>query len=103
LTTVERTAYPRFDKNINSKSIIKFYTPNHEELELAHRIAKGQVQILNFIVMLKSFQRLGYFPKADDVPVEIVKYISSRLKIPSDIEFALPERTRYRYKISIRE
>ncbi|AJA46838.1 hypothetical protein CPAST_c07380 [Clostridium pasteurianum DSM 525 = ATCC 6013] len=103
MTTIERTAYPRFDKNINSKGIIKIYTPNHEEFELAHRIAKGQGQILNFIVMLKSFQRLGYFPKADDVPVEIIKYISSQLKIPLNTEFDLPERTRYRYKISIRK
>ncbi|AQR95620.1 hypothetical protein CLSAP_29360 [Clostridium saccharoperbutylacetonicum] len=76
MTTIDRTAYPRFDKNINSKRLIKIYTPNREELELAHRIAKGQVQVLNFIIMLKSFQRLGYFPKFDEIPLEIIKYIS---------------------------
>ena len=53
--------------------------------------------------MLKSFQRLGYIPKVDEIPSEIIKYISSQLNVPSDIKFDLPERTRYRYKVSIRE
>lgn len=103
MATIERTAYPRFNKNINSKELIQIYTPNNEEIEVAHRIAKGDVQILNFILMLKSFQRLGYFPKIHEIPMEIVKHLSSKLNITSDIDIVLPERTRYRYKISIRE
>lgn len=103
MATIERTAYPRFKKNINSKELVEIYTPNHEEIEVAHRVAKGEVQILNYILMLKSFQRLGYFPKIDEIPIEIVRHLSSQFNIISDMDISLPERTRYRYKNSIRE
>jgi len=102
LATIERTAYPRLKKNISLKELVEIYTPNHEEIEVAHKVAKGEVQILNFILMLKSFQRLGYFPQIDEIPMEIVRHLSSKLNIISDIDLSLPERTRYRYKISIR-
>lgn len=103
MATIERTAYPRFKKNTNSKELVEIYTPNHEEIEVAHRVAKGEVQILNYILMLKSFQRLGYFPKIDEIPIEIVRHLSSQFNIISDMDISLPERTRYRYKNSIRE
>jgi len=103
VATIERTAYPRFKKNISSKELVEIYTPNHEEIEVAYRIAKGEVQILNFILMLKSFQRLGYFPKIDEIPIEIAKHLTSKLNITLDIDLSLPNRTLYRYNSSIRE
>lgn len=102
MATIERTAYPRFKKNINVKELVKIYAPNHEEIQLAYQSAKGEIQILNFILMLKSFQRLGYFPKLEEIPKEIVKFISSQLKISLDAELIIPNRTLYRYKNLIR-
>jgi TnpA family transposase len=103
LAAIERTAYPRFKKNISSRELVQIYTPSHEEIEVAHKAAKGTMQVLNYLLLLKSFQRLGYFPKIDEIPIEIVKYICSKLNISSDIELTLPNRTLYRYKSSIRE
>jgi TnpA family transposase/uncharacterized coiled-coil protein SlyX len=103
LATIERTAYPRFKKTINKKELIEIYTPSHEEIEVAHKTAKGEIQVLNFILLLKSFQRLGYFPRIDEIPIEIVKHLCLQLNITSDIELTIPNRTLYRYKSSIRE
>ena len=103
MATIERTAYPRFKKNISAKELIEIYIPSHEEIEVAHKTAKGEIQVLNYILLLKSFQRLGYFPRIDEIPIEIVKYLSLQLNITSDIELAIPNRTLYRYKSSIRE
>lgn len=103
MATIERTAYPRFKKNISKKELIKIYNLNSEEIEIAHRSAKGELQVANFILLLKSFQRLGYFPKINEIPIEIVKYICFQLKITPDIELNLPNRTLYRYKNLIRQ
>lgn len=94
MATIERTAYPRFKKNINSKELVEIYTPNHNEYELAHKVAKGEIQVLNFILMLKSFQRLGYFPKIEEIPIEVIKHIRTQLNITEEIDILLPERTR---------
>ncbi|QCH29399.1 DUF4158 domain-containing protein [Clostridium tyrobutyricum] len=67
MATIERTAYPRFKKNISKKELIKIYNLNSEEIEIAHRSAKGELQVTNFILLLKSFQRLGYFPKINEI------------------------------------
>ena len=103
MATIERTAYPKFKKNISAKEFIEIYIPSHEEIEVAHKTTKGEIQVLNYILLLKSFQRLGYFPRIDEIPIEIVKYLSLQLNITSDIELAIPNRTLYRYKSSIRE
>lgn len=103
MATIERTAYPRFKKNIGAKELVSIYTPNHEEIEIAHKSAKGETQVLNFILLLKSFQRLGYFPRIYEIPTEIVKHICLQLNITSDIELTIPNRTLYRYKSSIRQ
>jgi TnpA family transposase/uncharacterized coiled-coil protein SlyX len=103
LATIERTAYPRFKRNIDAKELVQIYTLKHEEIEVAHRAAKGEIQVLNFILLLKSFQRLGYFPRIDEIPTEIIKHLRSQLNITSDMDLTLPNRTLYRYKSLIRE
>ncbi|MEG0672316.1 Tn3 family transposase [Clostridium sp.] len=103
MATIERTAYPRFKRNISAKELIEIYIPSHEEIEVAHKTAKGELQVLNYILLLKSFQRLGYFPRIDEIPIEIVKYLSLQLNITSDIDLVMPNRTLYRYKSSIRK
>ncbi len=60
--------------------------------------------MLGFLVMLKSFQRLGYFPRPEDVPEAVVSHIRSRLWLPAE-EAApdAPRRSRQRHRDHIRE
>lgn len=101
--TVERTAYPRFNKNIGIKKLLKLYTPNLDEIKVSNKSAKGEMQVLNFSILLKSFQTLGYFPKINEIPTEIVKHLSIQFNISSEIIHTIPDRTISRYKSIIRE
>lgn len=51
------------------------YTPTLAERDLAARQTKGPVARIGFLVMLKTFQRLGYFVRLVDVPEPIVAHI----------------------------
>ncbi len=63
----------------------------------------GKGQILAFLVMLKSFQRLGYFPRPEEVPGAVVSHLRSRLGLPNHAPQAPPPRSRQRYRDAIRE
>jgi hypothetical protein len=101
---IERTAYPRFAPRPSARELARLYTPNLREEGLAVRATRGgKGQILAFLVMLKSFQRLGYFPKPEEVPEAVVSHLRSRLGLPEDVPATPPRRSRQRYRDAIRE
>ncbi|MES5943748.1 DUF4158 domain-containing protein [Bacillus cereus group sp. MG4] len=86
MTSIERTAYPRFKQNISKKELAAIYTITHEENIFAHRVARGKSSVFICLVMLKSFQRLGYFPSPKDISPMVLKHIQSCLNIPDEME-----------------
>jgi Domain of unknown function (DUF4158) len=62
MTAIERTAYPRFKSQATVKELTELYTPSASELAFAQTQVKSKRGLLRLLVMLKSFQRLGYFP-----------------------------------------
>jgi hypothetical protein len=101
---IERTAYPRFARNTSARELTRLYTPTLREIALAGRVTRGgEGQQLTFLVMLKSFKRLGYFPKDEEVPQAVVSHICSRLGGDQDILAVPPLRSRQRYRDAIRE
>ncbi len=102
MTPIERTAYPRFKLNPSAPELEEIYSPTSGEVRRGRASTRGEGQLLGFMVMLKSFQRLGYFPMPAEVPEPVVSHIRSRLRLSPDTELALPERSRYRYHAAIR-
>ena len=103
MTSLERTAYPRFKQAITASELEEFYTPSKKEVAFARQFAKGTQPRLTLLVLLKSFQKLGYLPKIDVVPFAIIKYIAGIV-----YEFRLEhhldntsKRTRIRYRRAI--
>jgi TnpA family transposase len=82
MTLIDRTAYPRFKPHLSAKELSEIYTPTQPEIELAYANARGTLTLVNFVVLLKCFQRLGYFPKFKDVPTTIKKHIQVCLALP---------------------
>ena len=41
--------------------------------------------LLALAVWLKSCQRLGYFPKLDEVPEVVVEHVRDALRLPADV------------------
>jgi hypothetical protein len=100
---IERTAYPRFSPRPSAGELARLYTPSLRELDLARRATRGgEAGQLAFLVMLKGFRRLGYFPKDAEVPGVIVAHLRSRLGHGEEVAAAPPPRSRQRYRDAIR-
>jgi hypothetical protein len=79
MPTVYETAYPRLKSSVSHRELIDLYTPTVAELELAGHASKGESARLGFLVLLKTFQRLGYFVALRDVTRIIVEHIGRDL------------------------
>lgn len=73
------TAYPRLKSSFTEQELTEIYTPSDKEIEWAHQISRGSGKSLCFLILLKTFQRLGYFISLTCVPSQIVTQIASRL------------------------
>ena len=76
MTTIERTAYPRFKRNFTAKDLEEVYIPTPQERFLAFRATKGSIAELGFLVLLKTYQRLGRFIPLGEAPAPIIEYIA---------------------------
>ncbi|MBA3440974.1 MAG: DUF4158 domain-containing protein, partial [Pyrinomonadaceae bacterium] len=79
MPSVHETAYPRLKSSITTKELTDIYTPTPAEIVLAERVAKGNSARLYFLILLKTFQRLGYFIMLRDVPSQLVIHITGAL------------------------
>ncbi len=102
MTLIDRTAYPKFKQFPDAKELAELYTPIPEEIKLAKSKTKSHEGFFSFIVMLKSFQRLGYFPHPELVPIAVIKHLRSCLKLLSWVKAIPSERQRYTYQDTIR-
>jgi hypothetical protein len=106
LPTLQETAYPRLKSNVAARDLATLYTPTPSELALARQATRGTVALLGFLVLLKTFQRLGYFVPVSQVPGAIIEQIAR----VTQTEAALPDLpgydlsgTRFRHLNVIRE
>ncbi|MBR8841076.1 MAG: Tn3 family transposase, partial [Stigonema ocellatum SAG 48.90 = DSM 106950] len=98
----ERTAYPQFKQHPTAKELAELYTPTLEEIQFANAKAHGNNGRLSLLVMLKAFQRLGYFPHPDFVPLPIINHLRSILKLSASVSAIPSLRSRRRYTEAIR-
>jgi hypothetical protein len=84
VTALERTAYPRFKRRPTAKELAEVYTPTTADLAFVCGIARGAAPTLTAMVLLKSFERLGYMPRLQDVPFAIIGHLRSCLRLTSD-------------------
>ncbi|MCH2232455.1 MAG: Tn3 family transposase [Crocosphaera sp.] len=82
MTSIERTAYPRFKRYYTHNELHKIYTPTLKEKKFGLERTIGKTNYLNLIILLKVFQKLGYFPSLDAVPKSIKKQITKELSLP---------------------
>src|ERR1035437_8786056 len=62
------TAYPRLKTSFNAGELDHWYTPTLEERTFCSLIVRGQSTRFGFLLLLKTFQRLGYFVTSDQIP-----------------------------------
>ncbi len=106
MPTVAETAYPRLKNQVTSRELIEIYTPTSAELKLAKQHTRKKATQLGFLVLLKTFQRLGYFVDLTSVPSSIIKHISKSTNLDYSSKALLRyqlSRTRWRHIAIIRE
>ena len=69
---ISDTAYPRLKANPSAKELDEVYTPNLFECSWAEQRTREPVPRVGLLVLLKTFQRLGYFIMTNEVPKPIV-------------------------------
>ena len=99
MTSIERTAYPRFKKSLTQPELDEFYTPTEAEIAFVNQAATGKLQQLTLMILLKSFQKLGYLPRLSQTPVQIQIHIAQGMGwlLPPEPR-TVPPRTRNRYR-----
>jgi len=80
------TAYPRFKTRLTSAELERFYTPTDEELAFCANVTRLPTTQLGFVVLLKTFQRLGYFVPSNEVPEAIIEHIATVINRRADRE-----------------
>ncbi|MDO0826031.1 Tn3 family transposase [Desulfosporosinus nitroreducens] len=83
---MHETVYPRFKSSISEKELTEIYTPTQEEIKFSRKVTRGENANLCFLIMLKSFQRLGYFVPLANIPNAILQHISKATNIVMSME-----------------
>src|SRR5713226_9007936 len=104
MTSIERTAYPRFHRTPSVKELREIYTPTPGDVAFVSTTARGPAQKFGLMILLKVYQRLGYFPKPETIPGAIIGHIRSVLKLDADlVPDIASNHTLYRYHAAIRK
>ena len=96
ITIISRTAYPQFKRYPSNKELHELYTPTIEEIKFVTNRTRSKKGFLGLMVMLKSFQRLGYFTHPELVPQPIIIHLRTYLKL-SDQVSPIPSLRSIRY------
>ncbi|WP_374776640.1 DUF4158 domain-containing protein [Streptomyces sp. NBC_01310] len=82
MTSIERTAYPRFKRLITAHELHLFFSPTSDELEWAADATDCDEHLLALLLMLKSYRRMGCFPALEDVPEMVVDFVRRAVELP---------------------
>jgi hypothetical protein len=104
MTARERTAYPRFNPMITERDLENLYTPNVDELQFLKDVTTNEpVLRLNVMLLLKTFQSLGYFPDLNEIPKEIIQHVRIALQLPPETLLGYTSaKTLYRHHEAVR-
>ena len=81
MTSIERTAYPQFPRLMTARELHVFYTPAPDEAVWAQERTDADEHLLAMTVLLKSFQRMGRFPKLTEVPEAVIDHVRRCLEL----------------------
>ena len=104
MASIDRTAYPQFKCNHVVRELVALYSINEPEVAFILKHARQPARRLTLAILLKSFQRLRYFPALDEVPAGVLRHIRGNLKFRIQVKPAQPSTvTLYRYHSLIRQ
>ncbi len=103
MSSIERTAYPRFTRAPSVKELREIYTPTPTDVAFVAIKARGPAQKFALMILLKVYQRLHYFPDPQSIPGAVISHIRAVMKLPDDLVPDISPATLYRYYGALRE
>lgn len=85
MASVERTAYPQFRRVISGRELDEAFTPTQDEVSWARARTTTEAHRLALLVLLKCYQRLGYFPNLLKVPSGVISHVRAQVGIDGDV------------------
>src|SRR3954462_7072617 len=76
------TAYPLLSASPTARELDELFTPNLFELTFAQTQTRQPASCVGLLLLLKTFQRLGYFVQGADIPPPIVLQVSLAAGFP---------------------
>jgi len=80
---VDRTAYQRLPRAVAARELAEVFTPTGEEVSWARAKTTTDQHCLMLLVLLKCYQRLGYFPRPEQIPAEIAEHVRGCVELTS--------------------
>ena len=93
------TAYPRLTASPSPIELDEAFTPSAAELAFAVRRTRRPGPRLALLVLLKTFQRLGYFVQIADIPAVIVTHIAAAAGLTDAVGELEYDDTTYRTRL----
>ncbi|MEV6957235.1 Tn3 family transposase [Streptomyces sp. NPDC051183] len=104
MTSIERTAYPRFKRLITARELHVFFAPGEEERAWAEEVTDSDEHQFALLLALKSYQRMGCFPKQEDVPEQVVEFVRRVMELSeSTLPVYASQRTAKSHRSLVRE
>ena len=70
------TVYPLLSASPTARELDASFTPDLFELAFAEKHTRQSTSLVGLLLLLKTFQRLGYFVQVGDIPSSIVRKVS---------------------------
>lgn len=77
---IDETAYRQLKAAPTDRELRELYTPTLEERLLAQQHTTGKPALVAFLILLKTFQHLGYAVALTSVPTPIVSHIAGQME-----------------------
>jgi hypothetical protein len=104
LASIDRTAYPRFKRVVSARELAEAFTPAPEEITWARGRTQSDEHFLALVARLKSYQRLGYFPKLDATPAVVINHVRTAIELTEDVDAETDaDRTAKRHREFVRK
>jgi TnpA family transposase len=85
MTALDRTAYPQFKEPYTSAELRNLYTPTLEEITFVQNAANSNSQKLTLLVWLKCCQSLGYIPRLQTIPAQVVQHVRAAADLQPEV------------------
>lgn len=79
MSSIHETAYPRFKPDLTQRELDEVYTPSAEDSKFVRRNARALPARLYLMLLLKTVQKLGYFPMLAEIPMPVVSSLGKAI------------------------